>query len=158
VQERRDVGSPPAPPAGDSLPIRGYSAMTDGANPSTVHHAAVTDWARRIAETVGACANHHAVPPLQHAASGEDITMSTHHRKKLALHRETLRTISGVNLADIHGGVDTQACTLTVETRLCDRAWIHDKLPINDTVYRPGDDQPGQNDTVYRGGGRVIPL
>lgn len=94
--------------------------------------------------------------------------MSTRTIKKLALHRETLRTISGAVLDGVHGGIvhgDTVPCTITIQSRACasdacpGKARIHDRT-FNDTVYRPGDDRaPAQNDTVYHGGrGRVIPL
>lgn len=85
--------------------------------------------------------------------------MSTHNSRKLVLHRETLRTISGVQLAGVQGGAETTVCTITIQTRQCAHAEIHDYSDINDTVYRPGDNPPAQNDTVYRGGrGRIIPV
>jgi hypothetical protein len=93
--------------------------------------------------------------------------MSTRTIKKLVLHRETLRTISGAQLGGVHGGVngDTAPCTITIYSRACDtdtcpgKARIQDHT-VNDTVYRPGDNgAPVQNDTVYRdGGGRVVAI
>lgn len=86
--------------------------------------------------------------------------------KKLVLHRETLRTISGAQLGTVVGGVngDTAPCTLTIQTRNCDSTECPGKArlidhTINDTVYHPGDSAPVENDTVYRGGrGRAIPV
>jgi hypothetical protein len=94
--------------------------------------------------------------------------MSTRNIKKLVLHRETLRTISGTHLDGVYGGVvngDTAPCTITIYSRQCDssacpgKGRIQDHT-INDTVYRPGDNgTPVQNDTVYHGGrGRAIPV
>ena len=84
--------------------------------------------------------------------------MSSHPVSKLVLHRETLRTLRSVDLEGVHGGGDTQACTVTIETRQC-VARLHDKIEVNDTVYRPGCEPPAQNDTVYRGGrGRIVPV
>lgn len=85
--------------------------------------------------------------------------MSNRTRNKLALHRETLRTLRSVDLDGVHGGAQTQACTVTIETRECAVDRLNDHGNVNDTVYRPGGDPPAQNDTVYRGGGsRIIPV
>lgn len=85
--------------------------------------------------------------------------MSTRNTKKLFLQRETLRTISGAQLGGVQGGAETQVCTITIQTRQCAHAELHDHLDVNDTVYRPGGNPPAQNDTVYRGGrGRIIPV
>jgi hypothetical protein len=99
-------------------------------------------------------------------ANKENI-MSTRTIKKLVLHRETLRTISGARLTGVYGGVhgDTAPCTITIYSRTCNTdacpgdARIQDHT-INDTVYRPGNNgAPAQNDTVYHGGrGRAIPI
>ena len=80
-------------------------------------------------------------------------------RSKLVLNRETLRTLRSVDLDGVHGGAGTQACTVTIETRDCAVARLHDHAQVNDTVYRPDGNAPAQNDTVYRGGGsRAIPV
>jgi len=84
--------------------------------------------------------------------------MSNRIFNKLVLNRETLRTLSSVDLAGVQGGGETQACTITIETRQCEVARLHDKADVNDTVYRPGCNPPAQNDTVYRGGGRIVPV
>jgi hypothetical protein len=78
---------------------------------------------------------------------------------KLALHRETVRTLRSVDLDGVHGGANTQACTVTIETRQCAVDRLNDHGNVNHTVYPPGGDPPAQNDTMYRGGGgRIIPV
>ena len=75
--------------------------------------------------------------------------MSNHPIKKLSLQRETLRTLCSDELAGIHGGKDTGSLT---------PGFAALAQGIRDTVYRPDKDRPQYNDTVYRGGGRVVPV
>ena len=75
--------------------------------------------------------------------------------RKLALHRETLRTLDTDTLNEVNGGVHDPApgsggaggAIGQAATRL-----------LNDTVFRTGGSPPKLNDTVYRGGGRIIPV
>ena len=65
--------------------------------------------------------------------------------KKLALHRETVRTLDTVDLDGVAGGGITGGIAALAKR-------------FQDTVYRGGQ-KPEVNDTVYRGGGsKIIPL
>jgi hypothetical protein len=76
--------------------------------------------------------------------------MSNTSLKKLALHRETLRTLEANDLGGVNGGTGgiTGAVTGAITGVL------------NDTVFRPGKQKPAPapSGTVYRGGGKVIPV
>ena len=80
--------------------------------------------------------------------------MNTQNRSKLVLRRETLQTLSSTQLDGVHGGITSLVCTLTIQSRRC----IKQLQKLDDTVYRPDGNPPAQNDTVYRGGGKVIPV
>ena len=66
--------------------------------------------------------------------------------KKLALQRETLRTLEANDLGGVNGG--TGAITGAITGIL------------NNTVFHPDKQKPAPapNDTVYRGGGKVIAI
>jgi hypothetical protein len=84
------------------------------------------------------------------------MTMNTKTRSKLVLRRETLQSLSDGQLDGVAGGINSLACLLTIQSRNCIKR-LH-KIHVNDTVYRPDGNPPAQNDTVYRGGGKVIPV
>lgn len=73
--------------------------------------------------------------------------------KKLALHRETLRTLDTDTLGEVNGG--NRPADGSDGGGILGKAVS--KL-FNDTVYHPNGNPPKLNDTVYRGGGKIIPV
>jgi len=68
--------------------------------------------------------------------------------RKLALHRETLRTLGADDLEGVAGGKDTATYSAGIGPLA---------KAMADASLLPGRDQPGYNHTVYHGGGKVIP-